>query len=86
MFRGIQVNMVALLATEDAVTGMVCFVTLKDRLVNPIFNTINFEELEAKAIETILRNKARGGKSVEKGQAEDGEADGLDYLIHALHE
>jgi hypothetical protein len=84
MFKGIQVNRVAL-ATEDAVTGMVCFVTLKDKVVNPILNAINFEEIEAQTIETIVRNKARGTQLtdiVEKGQAEDGEVDGPDCLIH----
>jgi hypothetical protein len=52
-------NRVAL-ATEDAVTVMVYFVTLKDEVVNQIINAVNFEEIKARgAIETILRNQAR---------------------------
>jgi hypothetical protein len=48
-------NRVAL-ATEDAVTVMVNFMTFKDEVMYQIINAINFEEIKARAIEIMLRN------------------------------
>ncbi len=77
-------NMVVL-AIKDAVTAMVYFTTLKDEVVNQIINAINFEEIQARAIEIILRNEARGTQLtsgiMEKRRLEDGEVAGHDWLI-----
>jgi hypothetical protein len=47
-------------ATKEEVTLTVCFATPKDKAVNQIMNAINFEEIKARAIVVILRNKAMG--------------------------
>ncbi len=63
--------------------------TLMDKAVNQIMNAIDFEEIKARAIVIMLRNKAMGpylpGGNLEKGQAENnGEVDRGDYLIDSF--
>jgi hypothetical protein len=62
-------------------------VALKDKVMNQTIGAINFEEIEARAIETISRSKARGTQLIgimERGHVEDGEVEGWDCLIHGL--
>jgi hypothetical protein len=74
-------------AIKDAVAVVtVCCATLKDEVVNQILNAMNFEKRMARAIEIILRHKARGTQLtgiMEKEQAEDGEVKGWDFLIYS---
>jgi hypothetical protein len=54
-------------------------------VVSQIINAIDFEEIKARAMEMILRNEARGAQLtgiVDHQQAEDGEVDGRECLIH----
>jgi hypothetical protein len=73
-------------ATKDEVTLTVCFATLKDKAVNQIMNAINLEEIKARAIGVILRNKAMGVRPpgiMEKEQAEmEKSADEFKVLYH----
>jgi hypothetical protein len=72
-------------ATQDAGTATVYFATLKGKVVNQIMNAINFEELKARAMVIILRNKVMGTQLhdgiMEKGKVENGEIDGCDCLM-----
>jgi hypothetical protein len=39
---------------------MVCFETVREVLKKDVVNAVNFEEKKATAIETIMKNNARG--------------------------
>jgi hypothetical protein len=41
-------------ATKDAVTGTLCFGSLKEEMVHQIMNVQTFEEMKARAIEIIF--------------------------------
>jgi hypothetical protein len=53
-------------------------------VVDQIMNAIDFEEIKARAIMVILRNKSRGAQLsgiMEKGKAQEGKVDGHDFLV-----
>jgi hypothetical protein len=72
-------------AAKTQVTATICIAALKEGVVvDQIMNAIKFEEIKARAIVVILRNKSRGAQLsgiVEKGKAQDGKMDGHDCLI-----
>jgi hypothetical protein len=72
-------------AAKTQVTATICIAALKEGVVvDQIMNAIKFEEIKARAIVVILRNKSRGAQLsgiVEKKKAQDGKMDGHDCLI-----
>jgi hypothetical protein len=79
------VNKMMMTAAKTQVTATICIAALKEGVVvDQIMNAIKFEEIKARAIVVILRNKSRGAQLsgiVEKGKAQDGKMDGHDCLI-----
>jgi hypothetical protein len=56
---GIKKTNVAM-AIKTKVSSMVCFETVREVVKKDIVNAVNFEEIKAPVIETIMKNKATG--------------------------
>ncbi len=62
------------MAMKKAVSSMICFGTMKEVVGNHIVNSIDFDEIMAVALETIMKNKLmqeRVSQRVEKWQVEE---------------
>ena len=66
----------ATMAMKKTVSAMICFGTMKEVVGNHIVNSIDFDELMAVAIETIMKSKLmqeRVSERAEKRQEEEEE-------------
>jgi hypothetical protein len=66
----------ATMAMKKTVSAMICFGTMKEMVGNHIMNLVDFDELMAVVIETIMKNKLmqeRVSERAEKRQEEEEE-------------
>jgi hypothetical protein len=74
-----------MMTAKDTVIAWICIIAaLKEGVVDQIMIAIEFEEIKARAMVVILRNKSRGAQLsgiIEKGKAQDGKNHWHDCLI-----